>query len=187
METIMFSEQIITQMAAYLLKKRGGRMAYLKLIKLLYLAERKAVAKWGEPISGDHFVSMPHGPVLSQTYELIKSQSSPDEVSPWHDLIEEESYEVFLSKNIEDFDELSQAEMRILDEVYAEYGTMGRFQIRDFTHDHCQEWEDPHGSAFPIRLESILRAMGRNEEQVKVLKQLNQEQQYLDQIKATLR
>jgi len=72
----MFSEPVVTQMAAYLLKKRGNRMAFIKLIKLLYLAERKAVSKWAEPISGDHFVSMPHGPVLSQTYELIKSQPS---------------------------------------------------------------------------------------------------------------
>jgi uncharacterized phage-associated protein len=184
----MFSESVVTQMAAYLLKKRGNRMAYIKLIKLLYLAERKAVAKWGEPISGDHFVSMPHGPVLSQTYELIKSQPSPNEVSPWHDLIkEEDNYEVSLSRNIEDFDELSQAEMRILDEVYAQYGTMNRFQIRDFTHDYCQEWEDPYGSAFPITLESILRAMGRDEQQVKALTKLNQEQRSLDQLKATLR
>jgi uncharacterized phage-associated protein len=184
----MFSEQVVTQMAAYLLKMRGGRMAYLKLIKLLYLAERKAVAKWGEPMSGDHFVSMPHGPVLSQTYDLIKSQPSPDEISPWHNLIkEEENYEVSLSRDIEDFDELSKAEVRILDEVYAEYGTMDPFQIRDFTHDHCQEWEDPHGSAFPIKLEAILRAMGCEEEQVNALIQLNQEQRSLDQIKATLR
>jgi len=99
----MFSETIITQMAAYLLKKRGNRMA----IKLLYLAERKAVSKWGEPISGDHFVSMPHGPILSQTYELIKSQPSPGEVSPWHDFIkDEDNYEVSLSRDIEYFSTL---------------------------------------------------------------------------------
>jgi uncharacterized phage-associated protein len=183
----MFKEPVVTQMAAYLLKKRGNRMAVLKLIKLLYLAERKAVSKWGEPMSGDHFVSMPHGPVLSQTYELIKSQPAPDEVSPWHDLIrDEDNYEVSLKRDIEDFDELSKAEMRILDEVYAEYGKMSRFQIRDFTHDYCQEWEDPNGSSFLIKLESICRAMGRDEEQVKALRELNQEQQYLDQIKATL-
>jgi len=50
--------------------------------------------------------------------------------------------------------------MRILDEVY---------------------------SSFPIKLESIFRAMGRDEEQVKALSELNQEQRYLDQVKATLR
>jgi uncharacterized phage-associated protein len=184
----MFSESVVTQMAAYLLKKRGNRMAFIKLIKLLYLAERKAVSKWGEPISGDHFVSMPHGPVLSQTYELIRSQPAPGEVSPWHDLIkDEDNYEVSLSRDVEDFDELSKAEMRILDEIYAEYGKMGRFQIRDFTHDCCQEWEDPNGSSFPIKLESILRAMGRDEEQVKALSELNQEQRYLEQVRATLR
>jgi hypothetical protein len=36
----MFSEEKVAQMAAYLLLKRGGRMAYLKLMKLLYLSNR---------------------------------------------------------------------------------------------------------------------------------------------------
>ena len=183
----MFSEAVVAQMAAYLLKKRGGRMAYIKLLKLLYLAERKAVAKWGEPISGDQFVSMPHGPVLSQTYELIKSQPEPEQISPWHQLIKDETnYEVSLSTDIEEFDGLSKAELRILDEVYAEFGHMGRFEIRDYTHEYCPEWEDPKGSSYPIALKAIYRAMGKNEEQVATLEQFRKEQQQLDAIKATL-
>jgi hypothetical protein len=33
-----FNERKATEAAAYLLKLRGGRMSYMKLIKLLYLA-----------------------------------------------------------------------------------------------------------------------------------------------------
>ena len=36
-----FNEVKATQAAARLLRNRGGRMKYLKLIKLLYLADRE--------------------------------------------------------------------------------------------------------------------------------------------------
>ena len=48
--------------AARLLKLHGAAMPYLKLIKLLYLADRQALLELGRPISCDLFVSMPHGP-----------------------------------------------------------------------------------------------------------------------------
>jgi uncharacterized phage-associated protein len=46
-------------------------MAYIKLIKLLYLADREALLRWGRPITTDRHVSMPKGPVVSQIYDLI--------------------------------------------------------------------------------------------------------------------
>jgi len=46
-------------------------MNYLKLMKLLYLADRESMRRNGRPISGDRYVSMDHGPVLSQTLNLI--------------------------------------------------------------------------------------------------------------------
>ena len=51
-------------------------MSYLKLLKLLYLAEREALLKWGESMSGDKFVSMLHGPVMSSTFDLIQGGGS---------------------------------------------------------------------------------------------------------------
>ena len=105
----MFSEQRVAQMAAYLLQKRGGRMAYIKLLKLLYLTDREAMMKWGESISGDCFVSMPHGPVLSQTYDLIRGFGSSVE-DGWDFWVkDEDNYEVSLRQRVanrECFDEL---------------------------------------------------------------------------------
>ncbi len=46
-------------------------MSYMKLIKLLYLADREALARWGRPITTDSYVSMKHGPVLSEVLNLI--------------------------------------------------------------------------------------------------------------------
>jgi uncharacterized phage-associated protein len=183
----MFSEKRVSQMAAYLLNKRGGRMAYIKLLKLLYLAEREAMAKWGESISGDRFVSMPHGPVLSQTYDLIKGHSGSQ--SFWNEIIQDESnYEVSLKNSVHNdtFDELSIAELELLDETFQRYGHMSRFQIIEYTHDHCPEWQDPNGSSYPIKPESIFRALGKTENQIQEMLKNYNEQQELDRIRASL-
>ena len=42
------------------------------LIKLLYLADRKALLESGYTITGDGMVSMPLGPVLSTIYDWIQ-------------------------------------------------------------------------------------------------------------------
>lgn len=168
----MFSEQRVAQMAAYLLEKKSGRMAYIKLLKLLYLTDREAMAKWGESISGDCFVSMPHGPVLSQTYDLIRGVGSSVEGGWDYWIKDEDNYEVALRQtniNRECFDELSDAELELLDEVFSKFGHMKRFEISQYTHDHCGEWEDPHGSSFPISPEAVFRAVETDENIIQAL------------------
>lgn len=76
MRRTLFNEKRTTQAAAFFLFKAGGKLPVLKLMKLLYLAERESYRQYGEPISGDNLVSMPHGPVLSQTLNLM-FQSTP--------------------------------------------------------------------------------------------------------------
>src|SRR5947199_6070444 len=95
MTHLRFREDKTTQAAARLLKRRGGRMPYLSLIKLLYFADRKALLELGRPISYDLFVSMPHGPVLSRTLDLITGEPDPKNPSYWGKYISEpENYHV---------------------------------------------------------------------------------------------
>ena len=68
---LRFNEAKATQAAACLLKLRGGQMSYLKLVKLLYLADREALLRWDRPITTDRYVSMDNGPVLSRVLNLI--------------------------------------------------------------------------------------------------------------------
>ena len=68
-----FNEAKAAQTAARLLKLRGGRMSYLKLIKLMYLIDREALLRWGRPVTTDCYVSMDKGPILSRTLILSSS------------------------------------------------------------------------------------------------------------------
>lgn len=179
----MFSERKVAQMAAFFLDKRGGRMSHLKLMKLLYLADRESLAQFGAPISGDSPVAMPHGPVLSMTLDLMDGNVRPsrDGWDAW--VTAKENYEVSLARcsvSRDDLDELSDNDIAVLNVVWDRFGQMDRWAIRDYTHDHCPEWKDPQGSSAPIGYDEIFRALGRSAEQSAEFARLIETQKALD-------
>ncbi len=184
----MFNERKVAQMAAFLLGKGGDRMSHLKLMKLLYLADREAMAHYGAPISGDCLVSMPHGPVLSMTLNLMDGdvESSP---GGWEGLISaKENHELSLKRPItsDDLDELSQADIDVLEAVWKRFGHMDKWAIRNYTHDHCPEWTDPNGSSNPIPYEKVFRALGRSKDVAAELSARIEAERSLDKIFAAL-
>ena len=68
---LRFDEKKATQAASGFLVLSGGKLNYLKLIKLLYLLDRATLLAWGRTVTGDHYYSMKHGPVLSEVLDLI--------------------------------------------------------------------------------------------------------------------
>lgn len=179
----MFSEVRVAQMAAYLINKSGGTMKYLKLMKLLYLADRESLDRYGDPISGDHMVSMKHGPVLSQTYDLIKA-GGDNPAEGWEAWIAgQPNYAVASTRPLatrDDFDELSDADLEILNKIWGQFGHMNQYHLVDYTHDNCSEWVDPCGSSFPIAPEAVFLALGKQPETAVTLANRLREQQQLD-------
>lgn len=141
-------------------------MNYMKLIKLLYLAERAALVKWGRPIVFDSYWSLPHGPVLSVTYDRIVEEPDPKERSYWHQCISgPRDYAVELEREPPN-DQLSQAEEDLIDSIYQEFGHLDQWQLRDATHE-LPEWVDPERSSVPITVRDILLAEGYGEDDVR--------------------
>lgn len=185
----MFNVEKSAQMAAYLLQKRGGEMSFLKLMKLLYLSDRKSLDLYGEPISGDRYVSMNYGPVLSNVYSLIADGSEAG--NKWDKWIRDGAdHTVALRQQFDDvcdLTELSRADVRILDEVFEQYGHWNRFKLCDETHRICPEWQDPQGSSIPIRLQDIFRALGRSPEEAEILTRELMSKNQLEQLTSVLR
>ncbi|MGH7718763.1 MAG: hypothetical protein ACREON_07970 [Gemmatimonadaceae bacterium] len=48
---LRYREDKTTQAAARLIEREGGEINVMKLVKLLYLAERRALLEWGRPIT----------------------------------------------------------------------------------------------------------------------------------------
>ncbi|MDO9533271.1 MAG: Panacea domain-containing protein [Deltaproteobacteria bacterium] len=163
-----FNETKTTQAAAFLLKENGGKMNYMKLIKLLYLADREALSQWERPITGDVYVSMDNGPVLSKVLDKINSGRGPSGVkSYWHKYISSpEGYNVKLLKQEPQFDELSKREKNLLLHIFAKYKEFDKWQMVKICHDILPEWRDPDGTSIPIRVEDILREVKKTERDI---------------------
>jgi len=159
-----FDERKATEAAAFLLRLRGEKMSYLKLVKLLYLADREALSRWGSSVTNDSYFSMPHGPVVSNTYNLMIDE---DEKPFWSKYITPPlgQYELDLTGEVCPTDTLSRAEEKLLTEIFERYGRMSRWQLRDYTH-RLREWHDPAGSHLPISIREILEAQNVSPEDI---------------------
>lgn len=174
-----FNERKTTAAAAVLLQEAGGRMKYLRLIKLLYLADRESWRQFSKPITGDSYAAMKRGPVLSQTLNLIKR---PPEKGPWAETIETDlaQHEVRLKRE-PDLGPLSDAEIEILKEAHRLHAQMDRWRLSDLTHAFS-EWKDPGESSKPIWPEDILAALEKSEEEIEEARQDSAERVYFDKI-----
>src|SRR5947209_15573893 len=162
---LRFNERRATETAARFLKLRGGRMSYLKLIKLLYFLDREALLRWGRPVTTDRYVSMANGPVVSRIYELMREEPAPGTDPIWHHYISTpQGWEVTLLAEPET-DELSRAEESLIEEIFAKFGNMTRWDLVGVSHE-LPEWQDPNGSAIPIQYRDILRAGNKTESEI---------------------
>jgi uncharacterized phage-associated protein len=163
--TPRFDEKKATQIAGLLLKLRqqGGRMSYMKLIKLMYLIDRAALLRWGWSMTGDNYVSMEHGQVLSETYNLIKHHYLGRPY--WRTFISERfgDSEVRLVKESET-DELSRADKDLIEEVFREFGRWDRWKLAKYTHD-LPEYQETL-SSIPVGYDDVLRVEGVPEERI---------------------
>jgi uncharacterized phage-associated protein len=161
---MQFNEKKAAQVAAFFLHRAKGELEILKLMKLMYLAERTSYQKFGEPLIGDKLVSMDNGPVLSITLNHM-NRFMPSLQDGWEAWVSDRNnYLLALKKEVKDpkeeLLELSDAELDVLESVWKEFGHMGSFELADLTHKICPEWEDPHGSSLPITHSRLLRSLG---------------------------
>ena len=152
---------------AYLLLKNGKRsMDKLKLIKLVYLADRESLRRIGHPIQSEARCSLPHGPVNSLTLDCLNGKfPSASDATGWAEILTPpDGHKVGLAdKTItpDDLGELSRSDMEVLDSIWGKFGKMSSTDLVDWTHDpkNVPEWEDPGRSSKPITLLSILKAV----------------------------
>lgn len=166
MYSSLFNEKKASQAAAYLLYRSGPRMTLpiLKLLKLLYLAERLSYEKYCEPLIGDRLVSMPHGPVLSITYNYMNGEldSSEDGWGAW--IGNRQGYDISVNdpQQLPSPDvllELSDSDIELLDQTWARFGHLNKFQLVEWTHRNCLEWRDPKGSMVPMTYGDLFKAL----------------------------
>ncbi|MBF0459342.1 MAG: SocA family protein [Nitrospirae bacterium] len=176
-----FNEMKTTQAAARFIRLNGGSINYTKLLKLLYLTDRQALARWERPLTGDVYVSMRNGPVLSKTYDLIDYPENPEHVSPWYRFILKQDYDVCL-KGDTGIGELSNREIRLIDEIHETYKSYNVWQMIDICHRDCPEWNNPGDSSYPLPVEDILMALDKTPEEIELIADEIAELNYIDEL-----
>jgi len=99
---------------------------------------------------------------------LATDGEDPDSPSIWASHISEpSSYEVHLESDAGQ-DELSQAEVELLEKVFQEHGNKSRWELVELTHK-LPEWKNPQGGAIPITYRDILKAGGKTELEISAI------------------
>src|SRR5689334_22344034 len=131
-----FNARKSAQVIAFFISKSGASsINVLKAIKLVYLGDRRSIGKFGFPILDETRVSMPRGPVNSTTYRHVAGEVDLDECG-WSEFLEARAQHQIGAKRIfseNDLDELSEADIQCLEEVWNEFGHMDQWQLVDYT------------------------------------------------------
>jgi uncharacterized phage-associated protein len=152
------------QASAVLLKTSPShRMTRLRLLKVLYIADRESLAETGRPITGDRVVAMKNGPVLSRTYDLIKGS---DYAGPeWEQFFRNtDKWEVELTAE-PGVGQLSKYEIEKLQQVASQFEDCDDWEVAEYTHQF-PEWQknQPEGNGpREIPLDDLLEAVGLTE------------------------
>lgn len=174
---IGFNSRKTIQAAAYLLKKEPEeRMNYMRLLKLLYLSDRRSLKERKAPICGGRVFAMDDGPVISQVLDLIKGNDLDSE--SWGKVIVRKGFDVALRGEHPGVLQLSRAELRILDEVAEEHKDRDEWELVKWCHDNLDEYKknDPQKAGvkrLPISLDDVLEAIGSSGLKDEILSLIN--------------
>lgn len=150
----------VAQASAVLLKTEPAqRMSRLRLLKLLYIADREALVERSRPITGDQVVAMDHGPVLSHIYDLIKGSNATPHWDQW---IHSTGRDVELGVDPGE-GKLTTYEIAKLRDVAERFKEQDDWTVAEYTHQF-PEWmknQPARGSSRQIPLDDLLEATGR--------------------------
>lgn len=120
----------------FLNQEPSKAMSKMKLLKLLWLADRYTMRNFGYSITRDDYYAMQHGPVGTTTKDILDGQKENDYTSRFIKVVSNTDIQSIASP---DFDEFSETDLSALRIVNSVYGRMTPAQLRTYTHKF-PEW-----------------------------------------------
>lgn len=138
----------------YIASKKIPALTTYKLCKLVFLADKYHLVKYGRIITGDRYVAIEHGPVPSHLYDILKdvvNDGDTYENSPaFKNNLEVDkrfTYPHLSAKQQFDANELSLSDVEALDRAIGRFGKMDFFELKAITHEmraFQKAWDDPN-------------------------------------------
>lgn len=139
-----FDEEKAIESVQYLLKKgKNQKEEYIRIIKLLYLADREALDGWGWSISTDKYYSMTHGMVLSNILDFIHYPNKSEKWNNYIGIADDMESGIEIKKEIGNV-KLTIAEQEVLDEIFEKYKEMptwGEHGLIELVIHNLSEWD----------------------------------------------
>ncbi|MEK7187832.1 MAG: Panacea domain-containing protein [Patescibacteria group bacterium] len=144
MKTVLeFDLEKTTQALNYLAQKEGGKIDKMKAIKLIWLADRYHLRRYGRPISNDNYLAMEYGPVGSSAKDIADNNDflSSEEKKYSSGYIQPDEKRHFVeSVNEVDSSVFSDSDLEALNLVYEKYGKDDALELADMSH-YFPEWD----------------------------------------------
>lgn len=148
-------------------RKRG--LDHYHILKIIYLADKEHVKRYGRPISFDNFQALKFGPIPTTTYDLLKAALLGGELPFSTKKLSTKHIVINVAHRKSNLDYLSESDIEILNETISRYGDYTFNELKNLTHKDkawIEAWESrPHGKeSNAIPFERIIpRIKGRKE------------------------
>jgi hypothetical protein len=172
-----FDAKKIIQIVDFLVARNSFSLNYTKMIKLLYIADKEALAKHDIVITGDRYFSMKNGPVLSGVLDLVNGEFAvPEAQELWNNHFNTIGHEIVSKdKRPMSYDQLSDFELSLLTEIDNKYKNYDYGHMINLTHDKKKfsevRWKEAEkmGTSLHLGIEDILKNLGRTDEEIEEL------------------
>jgi len=166
-----FDSRRAAEAASRFTELAGGSIDIVRLMKLLYLAERRSLELHRRPMFGDRYVSMKHGPVVSHSYNLLKSgpdakaEERSEDVDLWAAHFIRDGYMVRLQQRVAPAT-LSRADIEVINAVHDEWRSTDTWAMVEKLHASLKEWRNPGKTSTAIAVEDICAALRLKDNEV---------------------
>jgi uncharacterized phage-associated protein len=122
----------------------GYEINYMKLIKLLFFADRYHIRKYGDLISNDEYFAVKLGPIQSETKDIVtKEKWFYNAISPENQkilnshIVQTSKYTITINKIGDDL--LSESDIEAINFSVDTFNKFNEFELSNITHDY-PEW-----------------------------------------------
>jgi uncharacterized phage-associated protein len=136
-----FNYKKTTQALNYLATKQGGKINKMKALKLIYLADRYHLRKYGRLITNDTYFAMDYGPVPSSAKDIAEASDflSESEQDYSCKYVKPENNLSVKSLDSPDMTMFSETDLEALNFVWKKFGHLNQFDLVEVTHQF-PEW-----------------------------------------------
>ena len=159
-----FDEVKAAQAAGRLLHRHGRQMHGVRLVRLLYLADRRNFVETGIPITGDDFINTEDGPALKNILRLIAGEDAPGRAA-WNRHVQPAHGPYLAAAADHDDGNLHGASIKRLDAIYDQHGNSELPQLCLYARQ-LPEWCGPQSAGAEIDPYVILRSEGFTPEMI---------------------